>query len=399
MLAKLLKHIKEGKVFSGVEITETSSGNSYELLVVKQTSDELDIVNRGSFDSLEALAANITKTAPLVLTINTSQVLTKQVGPSSNLTPEAIVNGAFPNLKLENFYYELIQKENNPLISIVKRAYVDALIASLKDQKLIPYYIHFGLGSVAALLPYASSNLSVSNYQLEVQHQKLNSIQALGASVLEQKMNGLELSHREMLAFGGILGQLSAKAGSSNFQEQNQDFRAQFGDQRIFRFGLRASLIFVLALLLVNFVFFDHYHTQVANLTATMEMNNSKISKLQELEGDVAKKEERLALLQSSSNSMATYFLDQIAQTLPGSVLLDQLIYQPLEKAVKESRPIQLEERVLMVKGITKDADHFSNWIVDLEKLDWITSVQTMDYDYVSKSTSRFSLKITFHEK
>ncbi|NAS12385.1 hypothetical protein [Poritiphilus flavus] len=395
----MLKHIKQGKVFSGVEITENSSGISYELLVIKQAADELHIANRGSFNSLESLAEVVPKTAPLVIIINTSQVLTKLVGPSTNSNPEAIVNGAFPNLKLENFYYELIQKESDPLVSIVKRTYVDELMASFKQEGLIPYFIHFGLGSMAALLSYSSSDIAVSNYQLEILNHRIISIQAFSTAISEQEINGLALSHKEMLAFGGILGQIGSTAASSNFLAQNKVLRTEFGDQRIFRFSFRASLIFVLTLLLVNFLFFDHYHSQVSSLTETMEVNNSKISRLKELETDVSKKEERLALLQSSSNSRATFYLDQIAQTLPASVLLDQLIYQPLEKAVKESSPIQVDERVLLVKGISKDADHFSNWIVSLEALDWIASVQTMDYDYVSKTTSRFSLKITFHEK
>jgi len=129
-----------------------------------------------------------------------------------------------------------------------------------------------------------------------------------------------------------------------------------------------------------------------------MAATGSKKDELTALDASVKQKQERVETLSAFSNSKATYYLDLFAQRIPTSILLSEIKYQPLAKPVREKKPILLEEGNLMVAGISKDVNEFSFWIEELEKYEWIRSVETLDYDYVSKNTSNFLIEIGFHE-
>ena len=96
----------------------------------------------------------------------------------------------------------------------------------------------------------------------------------------------------------------------------------------------------------------------------------------------------------NSVNSKSTFYLDELAQSIPNGILLSSTIYQPLAKPVQDTKPIELDEKTVMVSGISIDDTLYSNWLENLEKMNWISNVETMDYEYVDSKTSSFLIKI-----
>jgi Tfp pilus assembly protein PilN len=176
----------------------------------------------------------------------------------------------------------------------------------------------------------------------------------------------------------------------------SEKLKWDFKNSRIFSRVVKYALIFFIALLLCNFLVYNHYHGDVGSLNEVLAATSSQKDQLTLLEESVIRKKERVETLSASSNSKATYYLDLFAQKIPKSILLNEIKYQPLAKPVREEKPIILEEEVLLVSGISKNADAFSFWIEDLEKQDWVNSVETLDYNFVSRTTSDFLIEIKF---
>ncbi len=401
MLNTFLTYIKEGSVYAGLEICESNGTYSYTLLELKKKKNELYITKEEHLVDLGEITEHIQKHTPLFLTINTTKVLTKKMERVGNIDSVALVDAAFPNLNLENFYYEVIQKTANPIVTISKRDYVDEIIGRIRKLKIDLVYFSLGISTIENILTHLEgSAVTLSNYKLEIGQDGINEIHPLlESATVQYTLNGLELTNRSLLAFAGILGFLGKQFHDSNFNDINNSTKKEFEHTRIFNVGLRASLLFFLLILLLNFFAFDHYFSKVETLRISMELSNSKISELKELEISVTKKQERVMIMTSSSNSKATYYLDEFARMVPPTILLDKITYQPLEKPVRESKSISLVENQILVSGISKSGDLFSQWIVTLEKEDWISSVETMDYDYITSTTSNFLIKIAFREK
>ncbi|MFS4469595.1 hypothetical protein [Maribacter sp. 2210JD10-5] len=400
MVKRFRTYLKEGFTYTGLEISESDNREVYFLLELKRHKGELRITNKKEIDSLEEIPMNVQKKYPVLLCINTSGILTKKVESSNSDNLEEIVNQAFPNIDLGNFYYEVIQLENNPIVSISRKELIDSTLKKLSDSKIKIAAFSLGISALKNVAPYLhKEEVLVSNRKVGIIDQSILTVSAIESKYKElYNINGLELSSTYLLPFAQILANLNPQNRNTNFGEVTDTLEWEFKNYRIFDQVLKFSLIFFIVLLLVNFFVYNSFHEKIGQLNAAVEATSSKKDELTFLDASVKRKQERVEALSKSSNSKATYYLDLFAQHVPTSIMLSEIKYRPLTKPVRENKPVLLQEGTLLVSGISKDVNDFSFWVEELEKQEWIGSVETLDYDYAGKSTSNFLIEIGFHE-
>jgi len=400
MVNKLRTYLNEGLSYSGLEVSGPQEERAFFLLELKKRKNRLLITNKKKLDNLDELPQLINKKNPLLLCINTSNILTKKVDAENRNNMDALVNQAFPNIDLKSIYYEIIQKNKAPIVTISKKEPVDAILKKLKELNMVVSKFSLGISAMEHVTPFLEEDsIQVSNHQLDISDKAIMGITANNSKDnLLYTISGLELSSAHLLSFSQILGNLNQKTSTSNFNEINEGLKSDFKNFRIFNQVLKYALLFFITLLLANFLVYSHYHQKVENLNEAVAATSYRKDELTLLDESVQRKQERVETLSASSNSKATYYLDLFAQHIPNSILLNEIKYQPLAKPVREKKPIMLEEEVLLVSGISKDVDAFSFWIEELEKQDWVNSVETLDYNYVGKTTSNFLIEIGLHE-
>jgi Tfp pilus assembly protein PilN len=400
MLQKIRTYIKEGTVYCGLEIYERNGAVRYHLLHLKKTGDELHILKEDAPKNLEGVPALVPKNTPLLLTINTSKVLAKKMESNRSGSTEGLVDTAFPNLNMENFYYEVALFSGTPVVTIAKKDYVDGIREQLRDLKLDLVHYSLGLSTLVNLLAYWEEPvMTVSNQQLDIGDGRIEAIQPFSEEIrINYNLNGLALTNYDLLAFSNIIGFLAKKKAVSNFHETNAILANEFRHKRIFSFGLRASLAVILVILLGNFFVFDHYYRNVEALKASMELDQSMKNEQMALEVSVNKKQKRVEALSTNANSKASYFLDELAGSVPTSILLDQITYRPLTKQIREAKPIELNDREILISGVSRDGDLFTQWVLALEKLDWVSNVEPTSYEQLPGSTTKFQIRINIRE-
>ncbi|MEO1010896.1 MAG: hypothetical protein AAFX53_06285 [Bacteroidota bacterium] len=400
MLHRLRTYLEKRSTYFALEISETGGKESLYLIKLKKNDNELVIAQNMVMERLDELPFLLKKNQPLFLCINTSKILTKKVEGTPNKNPEAIINTAFPNLELNSFYYEVIPQKSDCIISIVKKECMDGLLAQLRELKIIPYRISLGISSIRSALPYLERDtISVSNRKLALEDGAIKTISSI--AIQEEhlyRFNGLNLPNGFLLPFSSLLDHLSKVDYITNFEGICKNLQWELKNLRIFNQTLKFALIFFVVLLLVNFLVYDSYREKVSDLSTAMAANSSQKKELALLGNILKKKQERVETLNKTSNSRATYYLDLLARRIPKSILLNQINYQPLFKPIRDAKPIELGERTILVSGISKNTDHFSSWIAQLEQCEWIERVETLDYDYITKGSSNFELEIKFYE-
>lgn len=400
MLSKLKTYLLEGFTYVGLEISESEKGQAYFLLEIKKSKGELLIVNKKELEELNELPKLIQKLHPIFLCINTANILTKRIKNLNSTNPEAIVNQAFPNLDLNNFYYEVIQQSTQPIVTISRKEAVDSILKKLKELKISISGFSLGISALENVVPYLEEeNILVSNLQINLSEKTINKVESTESeNQQEYAINGLKLSSSYLLAFSQILGNLNKHFSSTNFGMLTENLNSEFKNFRLFNQILKYALIFFIGLLLINFFIYNSYHTQVSELNSAMDATSSKKDGLTVLAASVKRKQESVETLNSSSNSKATFYLDVLAQNIPPSILLNEIKYQPLAKPVRENKPILLVDDKLLVSGLSKNVNEFSFWIEELEKYKWIKSAETLDFDYAGKTSSNFIIEIGLHE-
>ncbi len=399
MLKHWYTYFLEGRMYAAVELFDVEGKAAYSVVLIKKEKGELVIHKATEVTELGELKACIGVNTPLFFTINTNNVLTKPIADMEANSDEAKVNHTFPNLNLETFYYDMLSEEFCPMVSIARMDVVEGVLSSLKEVGLQPMGIQLGLAGLGSILPHLESgSIHGSNFGLDVEQGKLREVVSQSSGEGTYRLNGLELQGGHLLGFAQILGHVEGRVSVTNLTEINKKLSSEGKNNLVFNRVVKASLLFFLVLLLVNFFVFDHYHSKVQEIRAASELNSSQAQQFKALSTLVTEKQERVDLLNRSGNSRATHFLDQLAGNVPTTVLLEEIQFQSLLKPFREGKSLEIEEGVIQVSGVSSESAAFSKWIALLEKQKWVQGVEILGYDFVTKENSGFTIKIVLKE-
>lgn len=401
MLDSIKTYFTKGNTFYGLEIYQIDGVVQFRLLQATKKKGELVIMDTQSFDELETLPNLAKVSVPIYLIYNTDSVVTKNT--TSNFEDRAAVEQVFPGLNFENFFYQISKLKDLSYISVVKKQDVENYLAQLKKMKFNVGGFSLGPCSLNAILDYLKNDFIFTNTDKVI----LNGVSDANLSISRKKdssvstynINGLSVKNTEVMAFSGILSFLTSnKMAASNFGDVAQNLQSEFATSRTFGILLRSSLGFILLLLLSNFLLFNFYFDRVQLSKENLAFENENKKNLIAVRDRVTEKEKKVDAVLSLSNSRTSFYLDKLGVSVPKSILLTELHYQPITKPVRESKPIQLDENRILVMGTSISSEDFSSWITHLETIEWIGSVETLDYDYKNKNTSNFKIKISVTE-
>ncbi len=402
MINRFKTYIQSGFSYSAIELV-SSEKEEFFFLEVSRGKDDIAIKKEKEFTGFKNLENELIKNSPLYLVYNTESVLTKVVDVD-NLNKgntETLIQKTFPNLNLNNFYYQVVFQAKRALVSIVKKDSVDEVINSLKSMKINLAGFSIGVSSINSVIEYFKEN------QMQTSHLKLGVEDGFMKNVFLEPMddyndkivlNGLEVRGKYLLCFSKIIDSLSSENNITNFKNYGDNLLAEFRQGRLFSIGVKASLLLILSVLLINFLVFNHYFKKAEQLKELSDVNDANKQKLTLLKSKVEAKEKRVEAILSSVNSRTSYILDDIASTIPETLLLNGIQFQPLLKGIRPTKHIELDKNVVLVKGVSYDSDAFSQWIDVLERRKWVNGVETLDYDYNDTKSSVFTVKIGVNE-
>ncbi|MEM6685025.1 MAG: PilN domain-containing protein [Bacteroidota bacterium] len=398
MLERLKTYLLYGNIYCGIE---HNSSNAVTAILLRKKKVAVSMEDTFSGKTIAEIAQKLTKKQHAFLIVNNDNVLSKFIQ-----SPEKIENRllyeAFPNLKINDFYFEINSQGNFHNISICRKSTVDKLIEVYKQQKIT--IVGFSLGNVITSLInnfIDEPTYYTSNAKLTKENDQITGI-SLVDEVPRQThiINGLEVQNTQLLNFAGALSYiLQSKITLSNFQEIEKQLLINFRQRRFFSQFLIVGLSCILLLLLVNFFMFNSYYESVEGMKQTAAVNSSQKEKLLQLKALVDEKQKTVDDILKNSSSRSSYYIDAIANSLPNTIQLAELTYQPIKKRIKKNKAIQLAENTITISGISTDSDLFSDWIQALENLDWIANVLVVHYGSQATNNTDFSLKVqVYHE-
>ncbi|MEM9001573.1 MAG: hypothetical protein AAGB24_15025 [Bacteroidota bacterium] len=401
MLKKWIQHIVEGSNYYGLEVYERNGKAQWSLLKLEQKRGELHIRSEKTTANLKALPALIDIKHPLFLTINTAQVLKKEIFEEARGNHELSVVNAFPNLELDNFYYQILNANENSIVAISKKDYVDWYVDQLHKIGLKPFSIVLGVAQIHTIGQFFNGSIPASNFNVTFKDGTLQQFETRDTDTTVNEpleINGMRINSAHVLPFCHILAHLQQTEQVSNLADKNRTHQLAFKNQRAFHFGLKAALSFFFLLLLGNFLVYHHYQNKNETLVATLVSHENQSTAFQQLQKRVAAKEEKLVKLSNSKSSKTTYYFDEVGKGLPHSIWLSDMQYQPLLSPVQLKKPIATTKNNLQISGITNDKIAFTVWSDNLEMQDWASRVEILDYEYISNASANFTINIVLNE-
>ena len=398
MLKKVQSYLQFGNLFCGVEHT-TKNGKAYIIgTLLKKAKEEVTIVDSFEGYTAEGLISKLPKKQHLHLIINDDNVLTKLI-ESEVLDSLKLVYKAFPNINLDDFYYEVIQQKNSHFVSICRKEYVDSLTNTYTKNNRSVINYSLGHSIVTNIIAFFNNEdtLYTSNALITIQENILSSIEKTEFENLKNyEVNGLTVSNNQLLSFSGALHSvIKSNNALTNYENRKQFLLNKYNHARFFRQFLKFAGVFLLGLLLINFLFFNYYFNEVNTLNQASQINLSTKSKIVDLNKSVSDTQKIVDDMLQSGASKSSYYANSIVQSLPISIILSELNYQPLLKRLKEDKTIELQSHTIIVSGDSNSSEAYSKWISLLEANIWVKTIETIAYSDVSNSKSVFTFQIT----
>jgi len=396
MLLGLRSYLLYGNLFCGIEHTRNSGNNIVYVTLLKKSKKEIEVESSFESETIEKLSIKLQKKQHAFLIINDGNVFTKRI-ESPQTDDLKLVYMAFPNINVEDIFYEIIRQGPTYFVAICRKDHVDDLISKYQSSGISVNNVSFGnslISSVSAFMD--KDNIMTSNAVIQMKDNDILSIEGKEYDKAENyDVNGLRTTSKGLLSLSGALtAVIDNYAPQTNFEHQRQLLVNDFKQTRFFTQFLKFGLVFLFGLLMVNFLFFSHYYGKVNTLQQTSQVNQITKKQVLELNAEVDKKQKMVDDMLKSGTSKSSFYTNAIVQSLPKTILLAGLNYQPLLKQIKEGQLISIDTNVLLISGESSNSNLFSAWISDLDKNAWVSKVDILDYNDVSNSSSNFSIKL-----
>jgi len=387
-----------GKQFLGIEVFSNAKTEKINCVLVNKDKDELSVIEYYKFNSINEISFDKVNNTPAIITINTDKVLIKEIDIVEK-NDLILVKKAFPNLNLDEFYYDIWRLTDKSIVSIVRKNYLENLINSLRNTfKLKIATVFIGIAPIKSTINYISQNTIDLNGR---SFDKINSSLLFRTSFEDQsiyEISGMRIKGEDLLSFSGIVSFVTFNLGTGSVLELNTIIKNDFLQDAIFKTISRFTVFSLLTILLINYVFFTHYFNKYEELTLKNEQEIINQSKLEVLKKNVLEKEKKLKEIALSSAEKITVKINNISKTIPTTILLEEFDYQPIIKKGNNENLTLFQENNIKINGITTDNDDFTNWIESLSKKDFIKEVTIVDFGKNENKELIFTISINLNE-
>lgn len=396
MFERLKTYLFYGNTVYGIELIESSNGSILNGTVLMKTKNEVDIYKTFQTDSIDSLPEYVSTNKAISLIINTKDVLYKYID-SNQKDEETLINIAFPNINIVEFYYQIISNDSNVHIFLCRKIQLEKIVdqfTALKYQVVEVNLSNF----LAQHLHLFSENktFKTSNSSISLEDDSIRNITRQNFVDIKEDYDfkGLSVSYHQLLSFlASISLLLKFEPLHSNLIESNKNLQKAYLQERFFKLFSNFAIAFLLISLLINFIFFNSNYTAVQELQETSKINSNTKNSINALNAEVEKKQLIVENILNSSSSTSSLFLNEIIHSLPPTVILKEFNYQPLEKRIRKEKPIEFTNNSITISGTTSEREGFSYWVYELEKMNWISKVSILSYGDIEDNTE-FIIKL-----
>lgn len=391
---------------SGAEVQLLGDG-SYRVRLVELARHKklIEIVSKQEFSGGLPDIIKGKVSGPLALSITGKGVLIKKTKRLDHISEQSLQH-LFPQLKLGEFYLQHFVGEEFSFIGLIRKEIADAIIAAFKELNIPILMLSLGPFIVDQIIPQLNSYgtaLSFDGHQVLLSEEKLWTDYTYHPDAKSQfpiKVDIEVIPEQFLLAYATAFQlmlntQLDLIAVEDEaIQENLQELSAQLKFQKHGGFALLAFFV----LLLANFLLLGFYNSENEALSGKLGQKSDVVENRQKLEDEVKVKERLVQKLGWNKGYRYAYLSDQIGQTLPLGIKLDELQINPLwEIRAGLTGDIQQDFASIRIKGQTKSVNAINDWIYLLKDKKWVKEVKLEKYTVDDQKQAQvFTLHLTY---
>ncbi len=380
--------------YMGIEIVDdVDKGTVYHFIELKNEEDELELSKTQSNLSFGELIELVPKRSQIALVVNQNFVLTKSI--QGKQEEKQALTSAFPNTDVNSFFYEVYKSDHSTFVSICRKNKIDEIINRFLKHQIAVTSLSFG-NPIASVLKDINQrgHIHTSNAKVEISDNDFNITKEEVSDAENYFFEGLEIGSPNVLSFCAALNLFFKNFGTKTNFESLVSKQASFYKNINFNYNFpRLSLAVVFVILIINTVFYFNYSDKVEPLLVYDSSIQNRLNELEELKNEVERIEKSANKISNQNTDETIYFINQVLKSLPNTIILSELNYQPVSKSIKKGEDLMLAEDLISLKGQTNSNKSLSDWLLELENYEWVEDIVITDFKNDS-SEGQFELNL-----
>lgn len=342
-----------------------------------------------SFESMEEVLKKADKTVPFIIHVRGAGILARSVENAPNYKERLLVSG-----REDEFYFNSYERSGSILVSFARKNVIDEFLQPIETAKGFIWALYIG----PSILPFKLENRNVihSDYVLS-----FPSTDQITVSKNDQELSEKQVQSSYMEAIINYTYEKNSNPDSF-YQAIDAEIldqtKANYKDYKQFRVIGLSILSFFLVTLTINYFLVNHLNQVAVDYEeeiAGYQENFAVIDRIKQ------EKQRKLILFQNSgmqSGNLLSYYADEIGATVPKDIQFTEMELFPLIQQLKPKHKVETDNSKIVIQGITLNSKILDDWMEDLEKKQWIQSVEVMNYSRLDDRNSIFHIIIHIRE-
>jgi len=383
---------------AGLTMSVGKEETRFHLIVLERQGSEIQVLQQLSdLDSIDQVIEALPKNTPVQFCLNGRGILHKKLAPASD---QQLIQAVLPNADPTQFYLQKTDAAAGLIVSIIRQQMLDDSIEQFINKGVWITGLSLGVFDSQVLWPYLEKpvTLNTNQYQLEFDREGKITTFRPEASIVGHtfKIGDDAISAILLPSYGKALKAILGH--SDNWTtEQVGTLKDEYQQKQLFDKAWRVALGVVGIILLSNTFFYFHYKDKNAQLRGASAFALAQISELDILKTKIEKHQQLVQMTSVNQSTDLSFYADELGKSLSkGLKFLDLNIFPRTGKDsdYNQKTLVKYQRNHIRIKGQCDNSLTYNNWIKKLDSLDWIKSVQHLDYKDLSKQLSEFELNI-----
>lgn len=358
--------------------------------IKKSVISKKDATSPMNFDSLDDVIKHFGQNTPYFFHVLGKGVLSRKIELTKNFKNNLIING-----NSEDFIFSSFHGLNHIASSFFRKVLIeDELSKSSKAIEIDLLGINCGEAILFTLLGNQRIELNtiLEKREGEIVVFSKNPNPIDNCVYQGQRVTAVELTSKAIIDH---LIQKNDSYSSSNNEVDKTSFENYAQKTQFKVFGL-VILSTIFTSLLINYFYQNILNSQIAQLELELSVSNENLSMLDRLEQEKYRKEKLIINAGVNSTKFLSFYLNEIAKTVPSEIQLVDLDLFPLSGKLKNKRKIEVNQHQIIIQGVTQGNIAMDDWMERMDRFDWVKSVELINYMNNSEDgNSIFTLSIT----
>ena len=342
-----------------------------------------------SFETLEEILKKADKKIPFIIHVRGAGILARSVENAPNYKERLLVSG-----REDEFYFNSYERSGSVLVSFARKNVIDEFLNPITAVKGFVWALYIG----PSILPFKLENLQSiqSDYVLS-----FPSSDQVTISKNEQDLSEKQVQSSYLEAIINYTYQKHPNSDNFNQgidEEILKQTKTEYKDYRQFRILGLSILSFFLITLTINYFVVNHLNQVAADYEqeiAGYQENFAVIDRTKQ------EKQRKLILFQNSgmqSGNLLSYYADEVGVTVPKEIQFTEMELFPLAQQLKPKHKVETDNSKIIIHGITINSKVLDDWMEDLERKEWVQSVEVINYSRLDDFNSIFHIIIHISE-